>query len=95
MALNFRVGLHSYASRPKPTTNYSHIKLIIRSITSKPLIKLEETKWETPQGHETELFIYNSFQKNKSKLILQNENLVKWYSCGPTVYDSAHIGHAS
>lgn len=21
-------------------------------------------------------------------------NLVKWYNCGPTVYDASHMGHA-
>jgi cysteinyl-tRNA synthetase len=24
----------------------------------------------------------------------QKGNLIKWYICGPTVYDSAHFGHA-
>ena len=24
----------------------------------------------------------------------QNGNTVLWYSCGPTVYDSSHMGHA-
>jgi cysteinyl-tRNA synthetase len=24
----------------------------------------------------------------------QSGNLIKWYICGPTVYDSAHFGHA-
>ena len=26
--------------------------------------------------------------------IQSNENHISWYSCGPTVYDAAHIGHA-
>lgn len=26
--------------------------------------------------------------------IVRNPNCVTWYTCGPTVYDSAHIGHA-
>lgn len=24
----------------------------------------------------------------------KGSNIVNWYSCGPTVYDSAHLGHA-
>lgn len=27
-------------------------------------------------------------------IILPEDNVLTWYSCGPTVYDSAHIGHA-
>eukprot|EP00596_Hydrurales_sp_CCMP1899_P009974 CAMPEP_0119037152 /NCGR_PEP_ID=MMETSP1177-20130426/5330_1 /TAXON_ID=2985 /ORGANISM="Ochromonas sp, Strain CCMP1899" /LENGTH=614 /DNA_ID=CAMNT_0006998017 /DNA_START=119 /DNA_END=1960 /DNA_ORIENTATION=- len=27
-------------------------------------------------------------------IILPEDNALTWYSCGPTVYDSAHIGHA-
>ena len=38
--------------------------------------------------------VYNSltFKKEEFKSIIPNE--VKMYVCGPTVYDSAHIGHA-
>lgn len=38
--------------------------------------------------------IYNSltFKKEEFKSIIPNE--IKMYVCGPTVYDSAHIGHA-
>ena len=38
--------------------------------------------------------IYNTLTKQKEPLILRNKNVLNWYSCGPTVYDSAHIGHA-
>ncbi|XP_071489669.1 probable cysteine--tRNA ligase, mitochondrial [Diadema antillarum] len=31
----------------------------------------------------------------KEQLFLMNKDLASWYACGPTVYDSAHIGHAS
>nr|XP_054754895.1 probable cysteine--tRNA ligase, mitochondrial [Lytechinus pictus] len=31
----------------------------------------------------------------KEPLLLMNKNVATWYACGPTVYDSAHIGHAS
>ena len=42
----------------------------------------------------TNLVIYNSLSKKKEKLKLENKNVLYWYNCGPTVYDSAHIGHA-
>lgn len=52
-------------------------------------------KWMDPSGYNTNISIYNPLIKEKTKLVLQNANIAKWYSCGPTVYDSAHIGHAS
>ena len=42
----------------------------------------------------SELCIYNSLTKSKEPLKLNNKNVLYWYSCGPTVYESAHIGHA-
>jgi hypothetical protein len=41
-----------------------------------------------------EINVYNSLSKSKEPLRLNNKNALYWYSCGPTVYDSAHIGHA-
>lgn len=38
--------------------------------------------------------IYDSAKKQKVEFIPLNENLVKIYLCGPTVYDDAHLGHA-
>ena len=25
---------------------------------------------------------------------IPNGKLIKWYACGPTIYDAAHLGHA-
>lgn len=30
----------------------------------------------------------------KKKEIIQSGDYLSWYSCGPTVYDSSHVGHA-
>jgi cysteinyl-tRNA synthetase len=38
--------------------------------------------------------LYDSKQKQKLKFVSQEENKVKIYVCGPTVYDDAHLGHA-
>ena len=40
------------------------------------------------------MHIYNSQTKQKEKFIPLEENKVKIYVCGPTVYDDAHLGHA-
>lgn len=53
--------------------------------------------WTEPAGPErSSLYVLNSLtgKKNLFKPV-GGGNLVKWYICGPTVYDSSHIGHAS
>ncbi|KYN03790.1 PREDICTED: probable cysteine--tRNA ligase, mitochondrial [Cyphomyrmex costatus] len=55
----------------------------------------DRPQWIRPVGHQTEISIYNPITKCKVPLILKTENILKWYICGPTVYDSAHIGHAT
>jgi len=52
-------------------------------------------QWIKPIGYQTEVSIYNPITRCKVPLILKTENILKWYICGPTVYDSAHIGHAT
>ncbi|KAM8975340.1 putative cysteine--tRNA ligase, mitochondrial isoform 2-T2 [Pelodytes ibericus] len=50
--------------------------------------------WTPPSGHDTGIRVYNSLSKRKEPLILLNPSLATWYSCGPTVYDQSHLGHA-
>lgn len=38
--------------------------------------------------------IYNSLTQKKEQFVPQNPPVVKLYSCGVTVYDDCHIGHA-
>ncbi|XP_062982210.1 probable cysteine--tRNA ligase, mitochondrial isoform X2 [Elgaria multicarinata webbii] len=52
------------------------------------------TKWIKPTGRDTGIQTYNSLSRSKEPLILKNADVVTWYSCGPTVYDHAHLGHA-
>ena len=40
------------------------------------------------------LSLYNSLSKQKEKFIPIDENNVRFYSCGPTVYNKIHIGNA-
>ena len=42
----------------------------------------------------TKISVFNTLTKQKEPLKLRNENTLYWYTCGPTVYSSAHIGHA-
>lgn len=40
------------------------------------------------------LRIYNSITRKKEVFTPQNGMNITWYSCGPTVYDASHMGHA-
>lgn len=50
--------------------------------------------WAYPTGNETGVCLYNPVAKKKVPLVIQNSGYLSWYSCGPTVYDDSHIGHA-
>ncbi|XP_036610995.1 probable cysteine--tRNA ligase, mitochondrial [Trichosurus vulpecula] len=51
-------------------------------------------EWRLPLGQDTGVKIYNSLTQRKDPLILPRPEAISWYSCGPTVYDHAHLGHA-
>ena len=38
--------------------------------------------------------IYNSLTKSKEELVPLSDKVINMYSCGVTVYDRCHIGHA-
>jgi len=51
--------------------------------------------WIQPTGEPGDLMVQNSLcPKELTPFIPANGNTVKWYSCGPTVYAPAHLGHA-
>lgn len=51
--------------------------------------------WTEPVGNNTGIIVKNSLAKNnKVPLITVTQNRLSWYTCGPTVYDNSHIGHA-
>lgn len=47
-----------------------------------------------PSAHPPQLMLYNSFTRKKELFFPRDGKQVKWYICGPTVYDSSHMGHA-
>lgn len=40
------------------------------------------------------LKLYNSLTRKKEVFVPVSGKRVNWYSCGPTVYDASHMGHA-
>ncbi|NXI64988.1 SYCM protein, partial [Anseranas semipalmata] len=51
-------------------------------------------EWVPPSGRDSGIVAYNSRSRSKEPLVLAKEGVATWYSCGPTVYDRAHLGHA-
>jgi cysteinyl-tRNA synthetase len=53
-----------------------------------------ESTWKQPSGTKTGIFVLNSLTHKKEELILRDGRSLTWYTCGPTVYDASHMGHA-
>ncbi|KAI5703614.1 hypothetical protein M8J75_014033 [Diaphorina citri] len=56
--------------------------------------KRQQPKWTTPESSAPQLKLYNSLTRQKEVFVPQNGKEIYWYSCGPTVYDASHMGHA-
>ncbi|KAG6453785.1 hypothetical protein O3G_MSEX008331 [Manduca sexta] len=58
--------------------------------------KRSQPNWSPPARTEKRpvLKLFNSLSRQKEEFIPANGNRVNWYSCGPTVYDASHMGHA-
>ncbi|AQZ19002.1 YNL247W [Zygosaccharomyces parabailii] len=59
--------------------------------------KISQPKWVQPNENNGKrvLKLYNSLTRNKDVFVpISGGKYVSWYSCGPTVYDAAHMGHA-
>lgn len=84
-----------------------HIKFCPKTFKSFSLIKFyskmeKNLRWENPldeikegPAYRTKLHLQNSLTNIKQEFVtLDGSRVVNWYICGPTVYDSAHLGHA-
>lgn len=60
------------------------------------LAKRVQTEWKPflKTNEKEQLRLLNSFTRKKEDFLPIEGNQVKFYICGPTVYDSAHMGHA-
>ncbi|KAI4882064.1 hypothetical protein NFI96_028312 [Prochilodus magdalenae] len=63
-------------------------------VSTRALCSESGSKWIRPAGYDTGIKTFNSLTKQKEPLVLAKEGVATWYSCGPTVYDHAHLGHA-
>ncbi|KAJ6538892.1 tRNA synthetases class I (C) catalytic domain-containing protein [Mycena vulgaris] len=60
------------------------------------LMSVQQPPWAPPPRRREDpvLKVYNSLTKSKTEFIPSDGRRVKWYNCGPTVYDASHMGHA-
>ncbi|KAJ9601009.1 hypothetical protein L9F63_000847, partial [Diploptera punctata] len=59
------------------------------------MAKRIQPKWQPPERPSGPILkLFNSLTRQKEEFIPQNGRQVLWYSCGPTVYDASHMGHA-
>ncbi|KAJ2950710.1 hypothetical protein O0L34_g8970 [Tuta absoluta] len=57
--------------------------------------KRSQPLWSPPQGAPRPVLkLFNSLTRQKEMFVCSRGNRVSWYSCGPTVYDASHMGHA-
>lgn len=56
------------------------------------------TKWYPPVTKDANsrpvLKLYNTLTHSKVEFVPEEAGKIKWYSCGPTVYNPSHMGHA-
>ncbi|KAG1736026.1 tRNA synthetases class I (C) catalytic domain-containing protein [Suillus lakei] len=66
------------------------------STLTNAVMALQQPAWHLPprQLNQPVLKIFNSLTKTKTEFIPIDGSHVKWYNCGPTVYDASHMGHA-
>lgn len=73
-------------------------RVLRKMSTSAQSTKIQQPHWHNPakavSSDKPALRLLNSLTKSKNDFAPINGNEVKWYSCGPTVYDSSHMGHA-
>ncbi len=70
--------------------------LTLRRCSPLSQIRMSQPKWLQPTGstHQPGLKVYNSLTRSEVEFIPNERGHITWYSCGPTVYDDAHLGHA-
>lgn len=59
------------------------------------MAKRQKPSWQVPvTTDKAKLRLFNSLTRQKEEFVPLDGNNVTWYSCGPTVYDASHMGHA-
>lgn len=83
----WRTSLHHGAAAricARSTLQLDRAAAAYRSLHSAPTLSSDVHVWNSLSGEQEPLPRANSVVPN----------VLKWYACGPTVYDRAHLGHA-
>lgn len=56
--------------------------------------RLQPAWQEADVQERPKLKLFNSLTRQKEEFVPLDGNNIRWYSCGPTVYDASHMGHA-
>jgi len=72
-------------------TSRTQLVAIVKTMSS--ATSTDKRTWYRPEG-SSELKLFNSLTKEKNEFVANGGKQVTWYSCGPTVYDASHMGHA-
>ena len=71
---------------------------LIRAMSTTTADAKTTTKWTPPTtldaNTKPKLHLYNTLTHSKVPFVPVESDRIKWYSCGPTVYNSSHMGHA-
>ncbi|KAJ8482254.1 hypothetical protein ONZ45_g15017 [Pleurotus djamor] len=59
-----------------------------------PVLKVYNSLTRTKASSSSHVLILLSTSRFQTEFVPQNGRHVKWYNCGPTVYDASHMGHA-
>ncbi|KAF4748913.1 hypothetical protein FOZ62_000139, partial [Perkinsus olseni] len=84
------IGLRGLEAFLWGTAGYPLLKRVARQASDFP-------EWHKPKANplgDMGLKVHNSLTDTKVPFIPINGKEVRMYVCGPTVYDSAHMGHA-
>mmetsp|Transcript_66203 Transcript_66203/g.147153 ORF Transcript_66203/g.147153 Transcript_66203/m.147153 type:complete len:864 (+) Transcript_66203:59-2650(+) len=96
-------GTNGYASAsapatqsPSPPLDDSFGKdLLGKGFERSPVVRGTHPPWLPPNGgSDAGLQVMNSLTGQKEAFRPLQDKKVVWYTCGPTVYDVAHMGHA-
>ena len=82
---------------------FAYLLMHLGKVLLQQLVKMSESTtqqaqntWIVPitEPRKSVLKLYNTLTHSKVPFKPINEGKIKWYSCGPTVYNSSHMGHA-
>jgi cysteinyl-tRNA synthetase len=70
----------------------------VPGLCEEPICKAGRARWYAPDNQggaaQPQLHVHNSITDSIDPFVPKDSRTVTWYTCGPTVYDACHMGHA-